>query len=191
MLLGLTWSHNGGWVLKVQVSEEDAEYFKSHTAKKGDRAGQIYACQFVLMGDDGKPETAEPPRATVLVSDVPASGVAPKGSTPNAEPKPRPPATEAQRAAMTGLCGLAIKWCADQHFQEWAAFTYPESWGEAFEKLAKNDDDAASYVVKRECGLESRKDLNDPALAGGIAIFKAKIMGPYVECRTNDGLPNE
>lgn len=190
LLWKATYDGDTGGRLIFEISKDEIEPFFGLPTKKG---GQRFAAVLVLIGDDEK--VVKTPD-TVLVSEVPASGVAPKGSTPKRgtgkaratvdavrEHKPRPPATEAQRAAMNGLCGLAIKWCDDEHFQEWLAFTFPDDWAVSNEKTHAK---MAADVVKHLCDIEIRKALDTDPRAG--EVFRVKIMHPYVECRQADGI---
>ncbi len=106
-------------------------------------------------------------------------------STPenDALPRQRGAPTDAQRKAMAGFCGLAIKWCDDEHFQEWLAFTFPDQWGEA---TAANHAGMASQTVKRLCRIESRKELDTQEQAH--RLFDTLIRQPYIACRKADDL---
>lgn len=69
----------------------------------------------------------------------------------------------------TGLCKLAIDWCADSEFANWLKF---EGYGDGSKEYAK------AYIYEI-CNIESRKELNTNKAAA--AIFDAEIRGPYMQ----------
>lgn len=198
-LLGWQESHSGGCKVTFQVSADTLDKFRTATVKNGKIAGQRYCALLIELGDDEKPKAKEPistitPAVARAVSArvrdivIPPDTATYKGLQPTPPPKPRPPATEAQRAAMHGLCGLAIKWCEDSHFHEWLAFTYPEEWGSVPEYKSKEPtpSDCAAVVVKKLCKIETRKQLDvDP---DAETRFRALIMDKYIACRKADGI---
>jgi hypothetical protein len=197
MLAGWDESHCGGKKVTFWVADDDEfSYFKNATVRKGKVAGQRYAAVLVQLTDDEQPDPES-------VKPLPAKGagiVAPKSrkaSTTTATSAPAEPATEAATPGPEthespkrkghghfplGLCGLAVKWCDDEHFQEWCAFTFTDQWAECADSPAK----AAAYVVKRVCEVSSRKELDTDPTAGGN--FRSRIVVPYVACRKADGL---
>ncbi len=189
MLLGLSYSNGGGWKVTLQISADDAAYFDAHTAKKGKLAGQRYQTVYVLLNDDEMPDATSldhEKKAVTEVSPLRSMAAFANAAGEKAErvpSKPRGPSTEAQRAAMSGFCGLAVRWCLDEHFQEWLAFTYPEQWA-----LMTSDTPAgaAPQLVKYICKIESRKELDTDDQAH--RLFDTLIRHPYAACRKADGL---
>lgn len=62
-LLGWSESHNAGCKVTFAVHEDDLEYFKSKTERKGKIAGQIFMAALAEVNDDGQPvphETKKP-----------------------------------------------------------------------------------------------------------------------------------
>lgn len=180
------------------LTPEGIELFRNDPVKQGKTPGQRYVAILMRIDDDEKPNRCKPkaadqpkkegvvsPELKKALDTIAALPVTPK------EPKPRGPQTEAQRAANTGLCGLARKWCEDDHFQEWIAFTYPEDWGSVpkYKEREPTPLDCAAAVVKTLCKIESRILLNSDNAA--ILRFNALIREPYIKVRTKDGLPNE
>lgn len=180
-LLGWSQSHNGGCKVTFQITEETLELFRNATVKAGKHAGQRYAALLVQLDENDKPVPKEPAKK----ADAPAT---------KSRQTPAITATSEQKESAkepakhhphfpAGLCGLAVKWCDDEHFQEWCAFTYPELWSQQGEV---RHEVAAAGVVKAVCGVASRKVLDEDHAAG--EKFKLLIKEPYVECRQADGI---
>jgi len=201
MLAGWDESHSGGKKVTFWVADDDEfAYFKNATVRKGKVAGQRYAAVLVQLTDDEQPdpESVKPlPVAKIVVEkatefktpDQIAYEILtdPKNADAVAkEAAKRAPATEAQRKAMSGLCGLAIKWCDDEHFQEWLAFTFAEKWGDLAEERANvSHAGLAALLVKQLCRIESRKELDTSEQAR--RLFDTLIRQPYAACRKADG----
>ena len=166
MMAGWRKSNNTGMVVSFFVLPEDEAYFENATARKGKLAGQRYQTVFVQLVDGQE--------------------------TPDHESvKPPVPATDGKQKSHShfpgGLCGLAIRWCDDEHFRDWLAEVCP---------LAKVDDGQESLTAewaKREvcriCGVSSRKELDTVEVAG--LIFRDTILKPYAEERKASGLDRE
>ncbi len=56
MLAGWGTTHSGGSKVTFWVSDEDLDYFKTATVKKGNTAGQRYMAAMVEIGDDEQPK---------------------------------------------------------------------------------------------------------------------------------------
>lgn len=82
-----------------------------------------------------------------------------------------------------GLCGLAVRWCADEHFQEWLTENFENAVG-VFGELPPED--MAKELICAECGVDSRKELDMNSSAG--SLFKKLILEPYALQRKKDGL---
>ena len=83
-----------------------------------------------------------------------------------------------------GLCGLAVRWCNDPHFQGWCEEAFPDSYRGAGEQAS--DEERAAFVVKGACGVSSRKELD--TYKRGTDKFKKLFLTPYTEARKSDGL---
>lgn len=177
MLAGWDESHSSGRKVTFWISDEDEfQYFKNATVRKGKVAGQRYQTVFVQLSDDETPDQESLKPAPVVQASVGQRSI---GLVDEKAPAKR---TDAQRAANNGLCGLSLKWCKDPHFQEWCLHTFGDAWAAAgdvsFEK-------AAAFVVRRVCGATaSRTELDTKPEAG--ALFKIWFMGPYKAQRAAD-----
>ncbi len=162
MLAGWRESHNSGFVVSFLVPPEDEEYFRGATARKGKIAGQRYMAVLVQLRDDDTPDP-ESVKATVLVK-------------PETAAKPHFPG---------GLCGLAVRWCKDEHFQMWlAACLDAEGESEAVPETLTSQ--WARGVVLAQCGIATRKELDTNASAA--EAFRRDILTPYAASRKEDGL---
>lgn len=85
-----------------------------------------------------------------------------------------------------GLCGLAVKWCQDEHFQKWLASVNPEEWDE---QSAFEAEERCKNIICSACGIVSRRELdsNDKA----AATFKIDFMVLYIKQRNEDGIDAE
>ncbi len=98
----------------------------------------------------------------------------------------RQPAKEPAKAKFpAGLCGLAVRWCADDHFQRWLNQNFPETWAE-YSDGGKDLKNTAKCVVCDVCEVDSRKLLDEVEEAG--ELFKREILDPYREHRAAEGL---
>ncbi len=183
LLWKATYDGDTGGRLIFEVSKEEVEPFFGLRTKKG---GQRFAAVLVLIDDDESAQAPTPPVQPEIILDPKLVKVAIKELKDEAGAprlvKPRPPATEAQREAMNGLCGLAIKWCDDEHFQEWCAFTFPREWGVSKEKKHEK---IAADVIYHVCNVASRKHLDETPRAADE--FREKIVAPYKLAREADG----
>jgi hypothetical protein len=84
-----------------------------------------------------------------------------------------------------GRCGLAVRWCADAHFQVWLMTTMPTSW-EISEHMEDPEEIAKAIILDR-CGIGSRKELDTNDVAAGV--FDELFRGPYANARKDDELP--
>ena len=161
-LLGWVKSHKGNKVT-FEIGDELVEYFERATVKNGKYAGQRYVGGLVEVGADEQPVPA-----TNVSQATPTSAPVHKSHFPG------------------GLTGLAVRWCADKHFQEWLAFTFRE-WAAIVEQAPHmTAEGAAKAVLCKLCGIASRKELDSNPTAA--SVFNHKIRGPYAIVREADGL---
>jgi hypothetical protein len=64
------------------------------------------------------------------------------------------------------LCSLAVRWCQDKDFQQWAE--------------AETEEQARDHILNI-CGVESRKEIDQDAEAA--ALFNEEIRVPYMNSR--------
>jgi hypothetical protein len=86
----------------------------------------------------------------------------------------------------TGLCGLAVKWCNDEHFYLWVVENFPE------ECAGYNDCDEQGMckgVICTVCKIDTRKELDTNELAEHA--FREMFLIPYKIAREKDGLAND
>jgi hypothetical protein len=164
MLAGWRETHNGGFTVTFIVSPEDAEHLKSDTAAKGKMAGQIYMAVFVRVDE------APAPKQVIVDAGNAAVDRTSKSHFPG------------------GLCGLAVRWCDDAHFQEWIYTKFPGLTTAAPVSVAEGSS-MAKYVICAMCKIESRKQL-DTAI-GADRIFRANFLEPYAAQRKADGIDEE
>lgn len=94
-LLGWNESHNSGCKVTFQLSEEDLEYFRHATTRRGKVAGQRYAVVLVELGPDEQP-------------------------VKTAEHEAKEQAQKKQHHKFPGgRVGLAVRWCMDEDFRAW------------------------------------------------------------------------
>jgi hypothetical protein len=84
-----------------------------------------------------------------------------------------------------GLCGLAVRWCEDQHFRVWLDEQYPDA-ARLFLGTPATPEQRAKLVVCGICQIQSRKQLDTDDEAA--SRFKTAILRPYSEQRRRDGL---
>lgn len=96
-----------------------------------------------------------------------------------------PPKSHVKHHFPGGLCGLAVRWCADEHFHGWLEDTYPTQWAGALTQAEKNEEMAAKYVIVDMCQIRSRKDLDTSPSAD--LTFRKYFLGPYSEVRKEHG----
>jgi hypothetical protein len=175
-LLGWSESHSGGCKVTFQVSEDDLEYFKNATIRKGKHAGQRYAAVLVQLNDDETPDpqSVDPTRPPKVVPPPPAAVPA----APAAD-GPKPSATHAFPG---GFTGLAVRWCQDEEFRDWLADNFEFEFDRAVEVcdsgLKSFPVDVAAKVVRDVCGVPTRADLNTSHAAS--LTFDTRIRGPYM-----------
>jgi len=85
-----------------------------------------------------------------------------------------------------GLCGLAVKWCADDHFQAWVCDAFPDLAQKYADGSQKGPEDQAKYIVCNVCRISSRKDLDTNTAAK--EAFVKHIKDPYSAQREEDGV---
>lgn len=201
MLLGWSESHNNGCKVTFAVDNDGLERFKSATERKGKIAGQIYMAVLVPVDQDDLRRPVNV-RASIL------GGVKPVGETAEFVPpvgfKQEPDGSFSRECAPTlrepgtfdgervhkahfpdGLCGLAVRWCGDAHFQAWIA-------GEFFDEVDaadKSGEELAKAIICALCKIDSRKQLD--TAPGAEMIFRAKILEPYAEVRRLDHLDDK
>ena len=179
-LAGWRETHNGGFKVTFDVPPEDAAFFRADTGRDGKMAGQRYAVVLVKLGADEKPVPLPKEPATKLVStDVipPRHPLAQDDDGKKGSPgvaKPHFPG---------GLCGLAVRWCDDDHFQLWLSSWYTNTSPE--ELTAEWAKDAICFT----CGIKSRKELDTNPEAA--KVFRDSIRDPYVKVRREDGVDDE
>lgn len=162
MLLGWSETHNGGAKITLQLADvAELEPFKKMTLAKGKIAGQLLTAVFVEVDGNGQPVAPEP--------EAPAAKKRGGGKFP------------------LGYCGLAVTWCGEPSFLHWISEYYPLWWREYIKVVGTAPQDvAAAWMVKKVCGIASRKELdtNDHARA----IFESEIREPYMAFRKERGL---
>lgn len=84
-----------------------------------------------------------------------------------------------------GLCGLAVRWCQDVHFQGWLLSQFTSEW-ERHENL-EDQEEIAKAIVCGLCQIDSRKELNEDEFAA--SEFDRIIRIPYAQVRKDDELP--
>ena len=170
MLAGWRESNTSGFVVSFFVLPEDEHYFREAKARTGKAAGQRYQTVFVQLVDGQEvpdPESVKPLPIKITLDPAFTKPSAPKAHFP------------------LGLCGLAVKWCADDHFRLWLA-----------EELGRDGDaslvpetltaDWAKGIICDQCGIESRAQLDNDAVAADL--FRKMIMEPYIAVRKEDGV---
>jgi hypothetical protein len=192
-LAGWRETHNGGFVASFLVDADIEARIRRGTVGKGKVAGQRYAVVLVELGPDEKPVPDTPKaKATVLVPPKveptfpsPADVVDKATAAIDAQMN-RAPAEEKRKGSHfpDGLTGLAVRWCADEHFQAWVSNRFAKEWLEV--ATGENDEDAAKHVVITRCQCQSRKSLNTDEFAA--EIFKRDFLAPYHEVRKEDGV---
>ena len=75
----------------------------------------------------------------------------------------KPGHTSAEKPKLGPLALLAVQWCKDKQFQEWAEVA---------------DEAAAADWVKRKCIVSSRRQLDEILQAG--TLFQIYVRGPYM-----------
>lgn len=247
--------HQTGNHISFVVTDEDLEYFKAATVRKGKIAGQRYQAVLVELNDAEEPVTPPPvvekppkkesaamkaareaaefaaktvdlpfeeqpdgsmartvegtvelPGGTVGVPYVapepqeappPLVDVSHLSDRPKAANDPTPE-DDADRAFgqphrghgprfPTGLCGLAVQWCEDDHFCAWLSTERKDEWDEFPENAA--DDQRAKGIICSACGITSRKELDTNPGAGDR--FRYEFLDPYKEQRATDGMDGE
>ena len=187
MLAGWSLTHNGGCKVTFWLSDEDdLKYFEAATVRKGKVAGQRYQTVFVQLNDDDTPDQESLPREPKVELKFPDR---PVGPTRDAvfdsakEVAKEPKYGKNKRHIPDGLCGLAIRWCDDDHFNLWLEESFPAAWATTVHVV---ENERAKSVVCNLCGISSRKELDTNSEAK--EEFKALIMVPYVARRKEDGV---
>lgn len=179
----LRWSvtSNGGATLTIQFADEaDLEPFKSMTMKAGKIAGQRL---MVAVSKIGEQEQEEPLSQTKLVSPE-IECILPDGVDPekyNDPPQPLPeadkPRAESKSHFPAGLTGLAVRWCADEHFRFWLYKEGPKQCMYPAPTLGGYDEEWAKRYICTVCKIASRKELDTDHQAA--SIFKRLFKTPY------------
>lgn len=200
MLAGWRETHNGGFIVQLLVQPDDAEFFKGATAAKGKIAGQLYQTYWMPFTDDAEAKAVSAEKPTVLVpppieptfpSDKdklisPSNASAAVTSAPEKAADTAAPAAEKKKPHFPdGLCGLAVRWCADEHFLAWLPEAFPAEWLPDFVP----DEEAAKQFILNLCAIDSRKELNKDYMAA--EIFKTQILEPYSQVRQEDGVDED
>jgi hypothetical protein len=182
-LAGWRETNNGGFKVTFDVSPDDTDFFRGEKAANGKIAGQRYGCVIVRLNDDETP-VPEKPKAndTKYATSIPKTptGLAAvaetiKGDDDNTK--------HGGHHFPGGLCGLAIRWCDDKHFQNWLAENHRE--------LPPVDKDRTPEEFAKDgvlflCGIASRKELDAIKEAG--QLFRSLILKPYTKKRKEDGV---
>ena len=183
-----------GFHVTFLVGPEESDFFRSL------KAGQRLSAVLVCLNDDDQPAPVPGPaekakedakRLKTALADagvLPQEGlrITPAGSATvldGGEPKPEHVANKFP----TGLCGLAVRWCADEHFQNWMQSAYPAGWDTY--AAAGNAEEVAKQVICGLCDIGSRKELDTVDKAR--RMFEERIRGPYAAWRLEDGVDGE
>jgi len=86
-----------------------------------------------------------------------------------------------------GLCGLAVRWCADPHFQDWLLVNFPDETARA-RRQTIGDEAVAKLMVCMLCMVNSRKEIDTDDTAR--ETFNSVIRLPYAAHRKESGLGN-
>ena len=163
-----------GFHVTFLVGPGDEEFFKAIAD------GTRFQAVLVKLTDDDQPAPL-PTKADAEKLDakrrknaeVEAGAPQAHTSAESLSPKPRFPG---------GLCGLAVRWCADEHFQNWIADTFGESW-DTYSDMTDPEERAKSVVCDL-CEVISRKALDENQVAG--TTFTEMILEPYAAQRKAD-----
>jgi len=176
----LAWSETsqGGARITLQLADaEDLSFFQALTMKKGRGkeaiAGQRLMAGFAEIGDDEKPVKHEPTERNLAIEAETREISALAGNVKMRSSTSRFP---------DGLCGLAVKWLADEHFLRWIETCYPSVW----DALQGDSEARAKYIICTTCGIESRSELNTNGVAA--ETFRSEFLLPYSEQRRKDGI---
>lgn len=162
MLLRWGESSSGGATVVLLLSDpSDLEVFKHMTMAKGKRAGQRLAVAIAEIGDGEELVTQDIPDKQVKSEVVKRKGTS---HFPG------------------GLTGLAVRWCADPHFQAWIEAEI----GEAVPRGQESPEDRAKLLLCRLCEVTSRKRLDE--LPEAADMFENLIRIPYAAQRKRDGI---
>jgi hypothetical protein len=162
-LLGWGESHNSGCKVTFAVHPEDLEYFKNKTERKGKIAGQIFMA--VLVEVDEVPQKPDPIAGPTVLVPEDFNGMAHKVGQTHKGHFP------------DGLCGLAVRWSLDADFISWCHDTLSAD---------VTDSDGAAALIKRLCGVESRKQLD--TAPGADMFFRKHFLEPYAASRRERGI---
>ena len=159
-----------GGRLIFEISKDELEPFYGLPTKKG---GQRFAAVLVLIGDDEKPVPVVAP-----TPNTPAGSAAPPGPT-IAEAA----AERKQKAHFPGgFCGLAVQWCDDVRFREWAEQEFPDFWAWTYTQVTPTnktaDIERAAILIKKVCAVESRRELDTDKDAHNR--FEKSFRQPYM-----------
>lgn len=175
MLAGWKETSTGGATVTFWLPDPDMlGVFRGLTQRKGNKAGHRFACVLVEIDDDETPKQEE---EKSLAGDAEA--------TPDkaAEESAKPAATK--RHLPEGLCGLAIRWCAEPSFYDWLLANFADDCADAYRPEIKAPQLCAT-VLKRLCRIATRKQLDTDAVAR--SWFNNNIRGPYAGHRIRLGL---
>jgi hypothetical protein len=188
MLAGWDESHAGGRKVTFWVADDDEfQYFKNATVRKGKVAGQRYQTVFVQLTDDDKPDKASLEPAREPAKGIVQTSVGPRGTGLVDEPAKSAAKKRGGGHFPDGLCGLAVMWCEEKHFQDWLASEFPEEWNTAAQKVfGKSPPFVATQVLYDMFEITTRKALDEDKEVGGQ--FRDVIMLPYKEQRKADGI---
>lgn len=171
MLLGWSETHNGGEKVTFQLEPGQIHFFKDKTLKKGKVAGQLFKMVLVEVDGNGEPLPAEK-----------------GGVMTNAESAAPLEKAKSRAKFPDGLCGLAVKWCADSDFHAWLRGAHERATEVVYMNVGGSMPaiEFARLVVLYICNIASRKELDTNADAA--ETFKSKILTPYAAHRKALGL---
>ncbi len=182
-----------GFHVTFLVSPQDQEFFKSCAD------GQRFTAVLVKLTDQEEPAPLPTPsdlkreeakRAKRGAEEAKARSITPAELQAQATLPVDTTVAESgvERAARfpAGMCGLAVRWCGDEHFQLWLEETYSGAW--LLHDVPKPDE-RAKAVVCEICTIKSRTELDTDTRAGNT--FRSRIMEPYKARREEDGVDDD
>lgn len=164
-LAGWSKTHKGGSKVVFWLPDDDAlSAFEVMTVRKGNQAGQRFACVLVEIGDDEKPvQLAADIDAWLEDKDKDKIVFAMEGLLPKPEKPPIGP-----------LCKLAVQWCKEPEFWKWATKIESANYGEPI-----NGECFAKEWLITVCQIRSRRELD--AFEHKANLFHRRIRVPYMQ----------
>jgi len=164
-----------GFHVRMLIGPEDIEYFK------GCPQGQRFAAMLVRLTDQDEPAPAPTP-ADVSKQEKKAHATGVAEATERDKEFAQP---HRGHGFPGGLCGLAVKWCDDPHFQEWMQHTYGGAWS-TYDSGLDAQKEVARLTLCEVAGVESRKEFDTNPDAE--KFFREEIMAPYAAHRKEAGI---